>query len=123
MVEECSSPPHDVLYKNSNLNIGEILYELRGHEHKWRNEPIRVTKKKLKTWQGLWMVRRMWDQETEVAVNSLKQWVHKTREEEVTAEVVGVVNGMTENDALWYLNNLKMKLRYIHTYKGKEKTR
>ncbi len=51
----------------------------------------------------------MWDQETEVAVSSLKQWVHKMREEEATAEVVKAVNGMTENNALWYLNNLKMK--------------
>ena len=87
-------------------------------EHKWRNKKTTTKSDKLETWKGLWMVRRIWEQPEEVAVQSLKQWVHKTRKEEATAETVNALNGMTEENALWYLQNLKKRERYVRG-KGK----
>ena len=93
--------------------MNKITYEMRGTEHKWRDTKITTKKGKPETWKGPWMVRRMWDQTEEIAVQSLKQWVHKTRSEEATMETVKVLNGMKEEEALWYLLNMKWKEQYV----------
>jgi hypothetical protein len=103
---------------DSNSEINDVQYEMREPEHKWRNKSIREKNGKLKTWQGPWMVRRMWDQEKKIAVESLKQWVHKTRTDEANEETVEAINKMTELNALWCLNQLKTKPRHIQG-KGK----
>ena len=91
---------------------------MRGMEYKWRNQKITTKKGKLEMWKGPWMVRRMWDQKEEVAIQCLKQWTHKTRKDEATPETVKALNGMKEDDTLWYLLNMKWKEQYVQG-KGK----
>ncbi len=113
--ERCNPIPVKICM---NMNNNTITYEMRGTEPKWRNQKITTKKGKLETWKGPWMVRRMWDQKEEVAVQCLKQWTHKMRKDEATPETVKALNEMKEEDALWYLLNLKWKEQYIQG-KGK----
>src|SRR6266550_6054855 len=103
--EHCSSIPVK-LYLDTKRNDNSIMYKMREKESKWRNQKITTKKGKLEMWKGLWMVRRMWDQKEDVAVQCLKQWTHKTRKDEATPETVRALNGMKEEEALWYLLNL-----------------
>jgi len=75
LTEECYDLNIDVLHKK--INDTGVEYEMREKEHKWRDQKIMTKKGKLETWKGPWMVRRMWEQKEEVAIQSLKQWTHK----------------------------------------------
>src|SRR6266550_3748910 len=116
LTEECCNPIPVKLY--TNMNNDSITYEMRGTEPKWRNQKITTKKGKLETWKGPWMVRRIWEQKEEVAVQCLRQWTHKTRENEATKETVKALNKMKEEAVLWYLLNMKRKERYVQG-KGK----
>ncbi len=105
-----------VLCRKSN-DTG-VTYEIRGMEHKWRDQKITTKKGRLETWKGPWMVRRIWEQKEEIAVQCLRQWTHKMRENEATVETVRALNKMKEEDVLWYLSNMKWKERYVQG-KGK----
>ena len=118
LTEECCSMIPVKSYPDMKANDNSIMYEMKGMEHKWRNQKIMTKKGKLETWKGLWMVRRMWDQKEEVAVQSLRQWTHKMRENEAMPEMVKALNGMKEEEELWYLLNMKEKERYVQG-KGK----
>ena len=117
MLTEERYDPIPLVLSRKNNDTG-VTYEMRGTEHKWRNQKITTRKGKLETWKGPWMVRRMWEQNEETAVQCLRQWMHKTRENEATKETVEALNKMKEEDALWYLLNMKRKERYVQG-KGK----
>ncbi len=104
--------PNPIVLSRKSNDTG-VMYEIRGTEHKWRDQKITTKKGKLETWKGPWMVRRIWEQKEEMAVQCLRQWTHKTRENKATKETVEALNKMKEEDALWYLLNMKMKERYI----------
>ena len=59
------------------------------------------------------MVRRIADQETSIAMRDLKTYVRKDREEEITKETIKELNELKEEDALWYIKNLREKPRQV----------
>ena len=68
---------------------------------------------KLKSWTNEWMVRRIQDQPTPIAIRDLKTFIRKDREEEITEETIKELNKLEENQMLWYIQNLRIKPRQV----------
>ena len=93
---------------DSGLELPEINYELRNTVQKLRNPET-----KLKSWTNEWMVRRIQDQHPSIAMQDLKTFIRKDREEEITEETIRELNELEENQTLWYIQNLRTKLRQV----------
>ena len=61
------------------------------------------------------MVRRIQDQSPPIAVRDLKTFIRKDREEEITEETIKELNELEEDQALWYIQNLRTKPRQVRT--------
>ena len=99
--------PNTVQYEkcyDSGLELPEINYELRNTVQKLRSPEM-----KLKSWTNEWMVRRIQDQSPPIAVRDLKTFIRKDREEEITEETIKELNELEEDQALWYIQNLRTK--------------
>ena len=59
------------------------------------------------------MVRRIQDQPSPIAIRDLKTFIRKDREEEITEETIKELNGLEENQTLWYIQNLRTKPRQV----------
>ena len=91
--------PDDVQYTkccDSGLMLPKINYEI---QHKVQS--LRSPNAKLKSWTNKWMVRRVQDQDTAIAIRDLKTYVRKDREIEVEEQMIRDINSLPEQDALW----------------------
>ena len=68
---------------------------------------------KLKSWMSEWMVRRIQDQPSPVAMQDLKTFIRKDREEEIPEETIKELNELEEDQTLWYIQNLRTKPRQV----------
>ena len=99
--------PNTVQYNkcyDSGLDLPELNYELQNTVQK-----LRSPETKLKSWTNEWMVRRIQDQPPSIAIQDLKTFVRKDREEEITEEAIEELNKLEENQTLWYIQNLRTK--------------
>ena len=96
------------IHYDSGLELPEINYELRNTVQK-----LRSPEAKLKSWTNEWMVRRIQDQPTPIAIRDLKTFIRKDREEEITEETIKELNELEENQTLWYIQNLRTKPRQV----------
>ena len=76
-------------------------------------QKLRSPETKLKSWMNEWMVRRIQDQPPPIAIRDLKTFVRKDREEEITEETIEELNKLEEDQALWYIQNLRTKPRQV----------
>ena len=88
--------------------LPEINYEI---QHKVQS--LRSPNTKLKSWTNEWMVRQMQDQDTAIAIRDLKTYVRKDREIEIKEQTIRDINSLPEQDALWYIRNLRDKPRQV----------
>ena len=93
---------------NSGLELPEINYEI---QHKVQS--LRSPNAKLKSWTNEWMVRRMQDQDPAVAIRDLKTYARRDREIEIEEQTIIDINSLSEQDALWYIRNLRDKPRQV----------
>ena len=103
--------PDIVQYKeccDSGLMLPEINYEI---QHKVQG--LRSPNAKLKSWTSEWIVRWMQDQSTMIAIRDLKTYARKDREIKIGEQMVKDINSLLEQDALWYIWNLRDKLRQV----------
>ena len=59
------------------------------------------------------MVRRIQDQDLLIAIRDLKTYVRKDREIEIEEQMITDINSLPEQDALWYIRNLRDKPRQV----------
>ena len=59
------------------------------------------------------MVRRMQDQDITIAIRDLKTHIRKDQEIEIEEQTIKDINSLPEQDALWYIRNLKDKPRQV----------
>ena len=59
------------------------------------------------------MVRRMQDQDITIAIRDLKTHIRKDQEIEIEEQTIKDINSLPEQDALWYIQNLKDKPRQV----------
>ena len=93
--------PDIVQYKeccDSGLRLPEINYEI---QHKVQS--LRSPNTKLKSWTNEWMVRRIQDQDTMIAIRDLKTYARKDQEIEIEEQTIKDINSLPEQDALWYI--------------------
>ena len=105
--------PSTVQYEkcyDSGSELPEINYELRNTVQK-----LRSPETKLKSWTSEWMVRRIQDQPPSIAMQDLKTFIRRDREEEITEEMIRELNKLTEDQTLWYIQNLRTKPRQVQT--------
>ena len=76
-------------------------------------QSLRSPTAKLKSWTNEWMVRRMRDQDVEVAIRDLKTYARKDRGIEIEEQTIRDINSLSEQDALWYIRNLRDKPRQV----------
>ena len=74
---------------------------------------IRSPNAKLKSWTNEWMVRRIQDQDLSIAIRDLKTYARKDREIEIEEQTITDINSLPEQDALWYIRNLRDKPRQV----------
>ena len=55
----------------------------------------------------------MQDQDVMIAIRDLKTYVRKDREIEIEEQMIMDINFLSEQDALWYIRNLRDKLRQV----------
>jgi len=68
---------------------------------------------KWKSWTTEWMVRRIKDQREEIAVRDLTKFAKKGRRQEVTRELIKLLNQADERQTQWYIDNLHNAPRTI----------
>ena len=95
-------------YCDSSLQLPEINYEIRNQV-----QSLRSPNAKLKSWTNKWMVRWIQDQDITIAMRDLKTYVRKDREIEIEEQTIGEINSLPEQDALWYIRNLRDKPRQV----------
>ena len=93
---------------DSGLELPEINYEIQR-----KVQSLRSPNAKLKSWTNKWMVRRMQDQETAIVIRDLKTYVRKDREIEIEEQTIRDINSLSEQDALWDIQNLRDKLQQV----------
>ena len=59
------------------------------------------------------MVRRIQDQDLSIAIRDLKMYARKDREIEIEEKTITDINSLPEQDALWYIRNLREKPRHV----------
>ena len=59
------------------------------------------------------MVRRIQDQDTMIAIRDLKTYARKDQEIEIEEQTIKDINSLPEQDALWYIRNLRDKPRQV----------
>ena len=103
--------PDDVQYMKycgSSLKLPKINYEIQN-----KVQSLRSPNAKLKSWTNEWMVRWMQDQETAVAIRDLKTYIRRDREIEIEEQTIKDINSLSEQDALWYIQNLRNKPQQV----------
>ena len=55
----------------------------------------------------------MQDQDTKIAIRDLKTYARKDREIEIEEQTIRDINSLPEQDALWYIRNLRDKPRQV----------
>ena len=55
----------------------------------------------------------MQDQDTMIAIRDLKTYARKDREIEIEEQTIKDINSLPEQDALWYIRNLRDKPRQV----------
>ena len=76
-------------------------------------QKLRRPETKLKSWTNEWMVRQIQDQHPSIAMQDLKTFIRKDREEEIMEETIKELNELEENQTLWYIQNLRTKPRQV----------
>ena len=103
--------PDDVQYTgcyDSSLNLPEINYEIQNQV-----QSLRSPNAKLKSWTNEWMVRWIQDQDMSIAIRDLKTYARKDREIEKEEQTIRDINSLLEQDALWYIHNLRKRPRQV----------
>ena len=59
------------------------------------------------------MVRQIQDQEITIVIRDLKTYVRKDQEMEIEEQTIRDINSLSEQDALWYIRNLRDKPRQV----------
>ena len=59
------------------------------------------------------MVRQVQDQDMKIAIRDLKTYARKDRGTEIEEQTIKDINSLPEQDALWYIRNLRDKPRQV----------
>ena len=77
---------------SDDIPLETLIYEIRHLKHYTQNAPISAKQPRIDTWSTDWMVRRIWEQETEIAIRDLRKFIHPTWDKEVTKELINALN-------------------------------